>query len=62
MSWEYHQETCKASDIGTDAISARLATLGEADWELVSVVLQERHGYSHEAYMFFKKPKAPRGP
>ncbi len=58
MRWEYKRVNLDIQDVPEPRFEVELNRLGKAGWELVSVVQHERHGYSHEVHLVFKRPLA----
>lgn len=58
MRWEY--KTVYVSDVDVEArrVDESLASLGEHGWELAGVAERDKHGYTHELILFFKRPAA----
>ena len=44
------------SESMNETLDAAMQDVGAAGWELVSSVGRERHGHSHEFFLFFRKP------
>ncbi len=55
MRWEYKRLNLDIADIPHAAFEAELNELGAHGWELVAAVQHERHGYSHEVHLVFKR-------
>jgi hypothetical protein len=58
--WEYRILTVDRGELPNIA-DATLRDLGQNGWELVSTVGRERHGHSHEFFLFFKRAVAEKG-
>ena len=58
MRWEYKRMDLDISDLGGAGFEEQLNRLGSDGWELSFAVQRERHGYSHEVHMVFKRPLA----
>jgi hypothetical protein len=55
--WEYKRLDLDIADVAGGAFEDRLQALGAARWELVTAIQHERHGYSHEVHLVFKRPR-----
>jgi hypothetical protein len=56
MRWEYKRIECQIGDVPQADFEDELNTLGALGWELVGSLQHERHGYSHEVHLLFKRP------
>ena len=54
---EYKRITLPILEVGKPEFEAELNRLGGEGWDLVSIIPHERHGYSAEAHLVFKRPK-----
>lgn len=55
MRWQYKRVNLDIGDVPQDAFEQRLDALGREGWELVATIQHERHGYSHEVHLVFKR-------
>jgi len=58
MRWEYKTLYMPDTELDERRVEATIAPLGEHGWELVGVAERERHGYTHEVVLFFRRPAA----
>lgn len=58
MRWEYRRVDLEIGEVSREDFVARLNEAGAEGWELVTVVQHERHGYSREVHLVFKRPIA----
>lgn len=58
MRWEYKRVNLDIADVPQAEFEIELNRLGAAGWELVGTVQHERHGYSHEVHLVFKRALA----
>lgn len=56
MRWEYRRIHLEVAEVSRDDFDARLNEAGADGWELVTVVQHERHGYSRDVHLLFKRP------
>jgi hypothetical protein len=56
MRWQYKRVNLDIGDVPGTSFQDRLDELGEEGWELVATLQHERHGYSHEVHLVFKRP------
>jgi hypothetical protein len=56
MRWEYKTVYVSDVDVNDRRVDASLAPMGEHGWELVGVASRDKHGYTHEVILFFKRP------
>ena len=54
---EYKRITLPIIDVAKPELETQLNQLGSEGWELVSVISHEKHGYSAETHLIFKRPK-----
>jgi hypothetical protein len=55
--WEYKCLRLTHPELA-EGLEDKLNALGAEGWELVSLALGERHGYTHDATFLFKRPRA----
>lgn len=55
MRWRYKRVDIDITDVGGVRFEERLDGLGADGWELVTALQHERHGYSHEVHLLFKR-------
>lgn len=53
--WEYRRLDLDIADVPKPAFEEALNALGREGWELVASLQHERHGYSHEVHLVFKR-------
>jgi len=56
MRWQYKRVNLAIGDVPQSAFQDQLDALGAEGWELVATLQHERHGYSHEVHLVFKRP------
>jgi hypothetical protein len=56
MRWEYKRVDLDIGDVAGAGFESQLDGIGGEGWELVTAVQHERHGYSHEVHLVFKRP------
>lgn len=55
MRWEYRRVDLDIAQVAKAGFEQTLNALGAEGWELVSAIQHERHGYSHEVHLVFKR-------
>ena len=55
MRWEYKRVNLDIADVPEEKFEIELNRLGASGWELVGSLQHERHGYSHEVHLVFKR-------
>jgi hypothetical protein len=58
MRWEYRRLDVEIGEVSSEDFEKQLNDLGAEGWELVSTIQHERHGYSREVHLVFKRPVA----
>lgn len=57
MRWEYKRVNLEIGEVPHRPFEDELNALGAEGWELVGTLQHERHGYSHEVHLVFKRAR-----